>query len=318
MILNGVDFGRVWCSSGALGFFGDGYWYHRAFPGLDYSGCTFVSKTTTLRARPGNMRMKADGVTPAELVPSCVKVKWVKGTVLNSVGLSGPGAKALLDAGRWQERTSPFVISFMSVAPDPTARFDELAAFVELLRPRLKEFRGPVALEINYSCPNVGVKHVHVTNEAYDGLRVARFMGVPVIANLSPDVPVTSGVEISSFGYDALSVANTVKFGLLPDQIDWEGLWGMESPLAHLGGGGVSGAPLLPLVLEWGRSASEMGLRCPLILGGGILSAADAEAVVGAGAEAVKLGVIGMLRPWRVRATVRRAAALCSSRTPSR
>jgi len=50
MILRGIEFGNVFNASGARGFFGEGYVYHRLWRpfGLSYDGSTFVAKTTTL------------------------------------------------------------------------------------------------------------------------------------------------------------------------------------------------------------------------------------------------------------------------------
>jgi len=58
--MRGIDFGPVWGASGVLGFFGEGYWYHRYWKpfGLNFSGVTFVAKTTTLKERSGNMPLK--------------------------------------------------------------------------------------------------------------------------------------------------------------------------------------------------------------------------------------------------------------------
>ena len=89
MILQGIDFGPVWCASGARGWFGEGYWFHKLIPGLDFSNSTFVSKTTTLNARKGNMLLNERGEAK-ERFPKCVVVNLRKGIVLNSVGLSGP------------------------------------------------------------------------------------------------------------------------------------------------------------------------------------------------------------------------------------
>ena len=46
MQLRGVDYGPIWAASGALGFFGEGYWFHTFGPSLDK--LTFVAKTVTL------------------------------------------------------------------------------------------------------------------------------------------------------------------------------------------------------------------------------------------------------------------------------
>ncbi len=74
MKLRKTEFGKVFCAAGARNFFGteaDAYWFHRFWLfravywvmsqilgrpwGLNYAGSTFVTKTTTLGARDGNM-----------------------------------------------------------------------------------------------------------------------------------------------------------------------------------------------------------------------------------------------------------------------
>lgn len=61
MNLRGINF-FIFVASGALNFFGEGWRFHklykRIFPkGFDFSGATFVSKTTTLNERKGNMEL---------------------------------------------------------------------------------------------------------------------------------------------------------------------------------------------------------------------------------------------------------------------
>lgn len=305
--LRGVEFGRAFCSSGALGFFGDGYWWHglmRPF-GLDWDGATFVAKTTTLAPRAGNMELREDMVTPRRLAPPCIKVDLLRGAVLNAVGLSGPGAWFLFQTGRWQARTRPFFLSFMSVAGTPEERLEELRVFCRIIRHRKDGFSAPFGLEINFSCPNVGLDPAELSEEVRTSLNAASAIGVPVVPNFGPDVPVEAALRAAEHpACDAISVANTVRWGRLPGLIDWRKLWGGTSPLAHLGGGGLSGAPLRPVVLGWVREARRAGLRKPLIAGGGVLSERDAVALLDAGADAVKLGTIGILRPWRVRGVI--------------
>jgi dihydroorotate dehydrogenase len=108
---------------------------------------------------------------------------------------------------------------------------------------------------------------------------------------------------------DFLTATNTVAFGKLPDKIDWVKLFGStQSPLANVGapgGGGLSGRPLLPLVLEWIRAVRALGVKTPIIGGGGILSSQDALDVLAAGASAVFIGCVSMFRPWRVAKIIR-------------
>ena len=57
----------------------------------------------------------ADKISPKHFAPRCIKVYPKSGHVLNAVGLSGPGARSLFFQNMWQQRTEPFMISFMSV-----------------------------------------------------------------------------------------------------------------------------------------------------------------------------------------------------------
>lgn len=126
MRLRCIDFGNVFCSSGARNFDGDGWWYHSFWKpfGLDYTGSTLIAKTTTLEPREGNMPLK--GIKPREFFPSCVKVNFLEGAALNAVGLSGPGAQALLDRGVWDFQPNPYLLSFMAVGKTPSERLEEV------------------------------------------------------------------------------------------------------------------------------------------------------------------------------------------------
>jgi len=306
--LRNIKFGNVLVASGAQGFFGEGYWYHkwgRPF-GLNFTGATFVAKTTTLYARAGNMPLHPD-FTPRDRMPKCIVVKPWKGVALNSVGLSGPGAEALLETGQWQARKEPFMLSFMSVAPTAPHRISELVRFVDLLRERLHEFRAPVGLQVNYSCPNVGLHPGDLVNEVMTGLDMAHDLGIPIMPKFNVLLPPQVAKEISEHdACDALCISNTIPWGALPDRIDWKGLFGNNtSPLAQFGGGGLSGKPLLPLLIEWLDHAQSAGVRKPISAGGGILSYEDAHQVMRAGADSIFLGSIAFLRPWRMQGIIR-------------
>jgi dihydroorotate dehydrogenase len=280
--------------------------------GLDYEGATFVAKTTTLHPRAGNMPLEADGVSPKDLLPSCIKVKFLQGAVLNAVGLSGPGAHALLMSGKWQARERPFLISFMSVDSSLVHRMMELHSFVEMLKPHIPEFKSPFALEMNFSCPNVGLSTSELAEEAGGALDIAKVLGIPLVPNFGPDISVEIIREVMNHpACDAVSVSNTLKWGNLSHKINWNQIWGQSaSPLSHIGGGGMSGNPIFPLVLEIAQRAKMAKLKKPLIVGGGVMSVEAAEILTRLGVSAVKLGVVGMLRPWRVRKIVRRVREL--------
>lgn len=315
MKLRGIDFGPVWGASGVQGFFGEGYPFHRLskFFGLgpNFKRMTFVAKTTTLNPRLGNMPLDKDGITPLQWKPKCIKVKFFKGAVLNSVGLSGPGVETLLKTGRWQARTEPFILSFMSVAASKEDRYTELAGFVSTLKDHLPDFNAPIALQINLSCPNVCLDSSELLDEALVLLTIAKQLNIPLMFKLSVATPVAEIRGIAEHpDLDGLCISNTIPYGSFPDQINWKKLFGEESPLKHLGGGGLSGAPILPLVVKWLREAKDSGIKIPINVGGGIMSPRDVNELYAACADSIFIGSMAMLRPWRVKATISQALEL--------
>ncbi len=309
-----VDFGRVWGASGVQGFFGEGYWFHHWLKpvGLDFSSATFVAKTTTLGPRLdpsqglGNMPLKEDW-TPSEIFPKCIVVRPLQGLALNAVGLSGPGAKALFETGRWQSLRKPFFLSFMSVASTPQHRIEELREFVTMLKFFMSHFNSRFGLQINYSCPNVGLHTKELVDEVEEGLGIAYSLAVPIIPKFNVMLSVEAAARISKRQVcDGICVSNTIPWGQLKDAgIDSQEIFGTNvSPLEHLKGGGLSGRPLLPLLLRWIKDARKAGVKTHLNGGGGILSLRDAYSVLDAGADSVSLGSIAFLRPWRVRKIV--------------
>ncbi|MFH1761783.1 MAG: hypothetical protein ABIA63_11850 [bacterium] len=320
MILRGINFGPALDAAGVEGFFGEGYFHHRFFRpfGLNFKGCTFVAKTTTLQARQGNMPMKKNGITPKETKPACIKVYFLKGMMLNAVGLSGPGAEALFNSGRWQKRTTPFFISFMSTHSMPEARISELKRFVLMFKKYLPRFSAKVGLQINYSCPNAGLNPDELVYEAAEGLEIAGRLNIPLMPKFNILAPIKAILEISeNQNCDAICVSNAIPFGHLPEKIKWQRLFGSEdSPLAKFGGGGLSGRPLLIPVAEWVDSAIKAGVKKPINAGGGILHPYDVDTLFNAGASSVFIGSMATLRPWRVKKTIARAYYLFTNGGP--
>lgn len=308
MRLRGVDMGHVFCASGARGFSGEGYWFH-GFPGVGYRGTTLVTKTTTLNPRWGNMPLDAD-LRPADSLPDCIVVKPMRGAVLNAVGLSGPGIDALLP--KWMELPTheTLVVSLMSAAADAETRVGELEKMCHRLR-TIAVFRPCFAVQINLSCPNVGLDPTHLLEEASSILSKASAALVydrPLLLKLNALVPPSAAAEIASHpSCDAVVCSNTIPWGAIPDRIDWRGIFGTDvSPLARYGGGGLSGAPLLPIVEDWIREfraeCLAEGFVKPVVACGGVLSKPCADRLLDAGADAVELGSVSILRPWRVQA----------------
>jgi dihydroorotate dehydrogenase (NAD+) catalytic subunit len=303
LILNGVDYGRAWCASGARSFFAEGWPFHRWLGPLapDFTGSTFVAKTTTLGPRAGNMPLR-DDLMPRERCPRCIRINFRRAAVLNAVGLSGPGLDALLADGRWQALDRPFVLSFMAVRETRERRLEEVASFADRMAGIRPGFRAPFVIECNFSCPNVGIDSSGLVAEVRSTLALLwdRLGDVPRIPKLNILVPPGVAVEVGMHhSCSAVCVSNTIPWGSLPDRIDWRGLFGAVSPMGEFGGGGLSGSPLTPLVLEWVREYCRQ-LSAPLVAGGGVMRPGDAVALLDAGASAVEVGSVAIVRPWRV------------------
>ena len=318
MILRDIDFGPVWGASGVQGFFGEGYWFHHLplirLSGLDFRGMTLTAKTTTLTPRPGKMPLTGQWA-PQEWFPKSIVVNRKKNIALNAVSLSGPGAKALFESGRWQERGASFFVSYMSVSATRKERVEEAKKFVALFLKHLPTFRGKVGLQLNFSCPNTG--HATPEWEAFlaeiaEILTIAAILGVPLVPKISVLMPPHLAAQMAAHpACDAVCVSNTIPWGELPEEIDWKGLFGSNtSPLAPLGvgGGGLSGAPLFPLVLRWVRKAEKFDFPKPICAGGGILATDDVKALAQFGVvHAVSLGSVAFLCPWRMRRLIQAA-----------
>jgi len=328
-----TGFSPVWGASGTEGFSGEGYKFHKLLkcccPGFDFTGMTFVSKTTTLYSNKGYLPLAIDGITPRELFPKCIIVRPFKeivingvsyrGVVLNSVGLSGPGLDFLLDQSIWQEKETPFQISFMSVRPDVEGRLCETRGFIKTLLQRM-HFQTRFGVQINLSCPNVGLHRSDddIVDEARATIDIADQLGLPIIIKINLLIsPRTAKVISEIKGCDALCVTNTIPWGSVLDKpydINWENIFGSKtSPLEKRGckPGGLSGRFLKPLVIKWLKEAREIGLKGHINTGGGLSCADDVDDFYNAGASSVAVGATAaMFAPWNVQSIIQRARKL--------
>lgn len=313
MQLRGIDFGYVMNASGGRNFFGQGYPFHYLWKpfGLDYTGATFVAKSTPLHLRAGHMPLITGNLYPVEPLPVCIRVKFRKKVVLNAVGLSSTGARDLFERRLWQKWKDPFFLSFASIGDSVMARLKEWEDFVRLASHYLLGFSGHVGLEANLFCPNTGAHDKSMIDEICDTLDIAADLGIPLVAKINVLVSHDVALRIQDHkACDAICNSNTIKFGEMSDRIDWEKLWGIYgSPLKKFGGGGLSGAPLFPLVVEWIKEARKKGFYKPIVACGGILSSQDARCMFDAGADAIQIGSVSILRPWRVQGIIASANA---------
>jgi dihydroorotate dehydrogenase len=197
----------------------------------------------------------------------------------------------------------------MAVGETKEERVEEAKGFAEILTRELPNFHAKAGLELNISCPNTSHDASKLIDDALDQLQALADIGVPVVLKINALTPVAAVLRITTSGLcDAITVSNTIPWGQLPEKIDWQGIFGsMESPLKHLGGGGLSGYPLLPVVAGWISEARKSGVTIPIIGGGGILRKADVDSLQQHGADAIALGSVVLLRPWAVAGIIKRA-----------
>lgn len=331
MKLRGIEFGPCLDAAGVRGFWRDGWWFHDlpiVGEWYDFTGSMFVAKTTTTNAKAGNMPVDADW-QPTDRFPRCIYVDFRKAIAINSVGLGGPGAhvviargfgNALGNAGHpaWPQ-SSPFMISWGPEATTPEGRVNEFRDFVRILLKQLAVsswMRRWIALQINISCPNTNVKNAQLIEEVGALLDIAAELGIPILVKINLLVPPAAVKRFSNHPTcDGICLSNTVPFGELSNRIPWKEWFPNGSPLPkEFGGGGLSGWPLLPLVEERIRELRAIGMSKPINAGGGILHAFDVDTLVDAGLrrghDSVFIGSIAMLRPWRIKSTIRRAHEL--------
>ena len=314
-VVGGVDLGPVQDASGVRGFLGDGYWWHGRFAravGLDLTRSSFVSKTFTLNPHPGNMPLDAD-VRPVSRFPDCVVTRPLAGAVLNAVGLCNPGAHALMVRGVWQRMTRPFQLSIAVVNqlswPGPGEQAQMITALVNR-----DVFLAPVVFQVNASCANTAARpSIDFSMYAQICSELAALHGAATLkVSIAHDpLEVLRAVTTGRPGLSrrGVVVSNAIPWRSFGDEIDWGEMFGERSPLERYGGGALSGRPLLPLVERWVRRfrALSGSSDVPLCAGGGVMRVDDVDRLADAGADAIFVGSVAMLRPWRVRSIVDRA-----------
>lgn len=314
-------FGSVWDASGTENFFGQGWSYHeklkRLFPrGFDFTGMTFVAKTTTYEPRKGNMPFDEKTLMNEESLPRCIVVtpwSFLRGAALNAVGLSGPGLEELLKRNEWQKRTRPFFISYAPQGTTKEEKARDTILFAEMLNRRLWTFKTQLGLQLNVSCPNTGeaaIKTDDLVEEAFTLLDILQALGIPIVIKLNILMPAIATERIANHPACAgVCISNTFPWEELPSLgISRKWLFGSNaSPLKTRGftqNGGLSGKPLLPFVARYIREARNAGITKPINGGGGILGPKGVRILRDAGANSISLGSITFLRPWRLQETI--------------
>ncbi|MDP2943985.1 MAG: hypothetical protein Q8N57_00185 [bacterium] len=330
MRIKNIEF-NVNAASGALGWFGEGYWNHKwyesFFPSFAQTvgDMSFVAKTITTDLRIGNLPLD-ENYAPKDLFPRCIKVYPVRGFMLNAVDSSGPGFKELLATGKWQNIIRPALgISFMPVGNTLEEMLRETSWFkyelVKVIEIKRDGFASPIWIQINISCPNTGSEHQQLISDnvteilkQFQYLRLFYDLVIDLKVNLLMPNEVIKEIWQKDL-CDIVTISNTIKYGTEGLGIKWRRLfwWRKTSPLAEYGGGGLSGRPLFKPLCEKIMSVRRDCIRIPIKAGGGIFSISDIRTIRAYGANAIELGTVISLRPWRIRRLVEEAKKLFSN-----
>jgi dihydroorotate dehydrogenase (NAD+) catalytic subunit len=223
-----------------------------------------VSKTVTLRPRPGN---------PAP------RICETEAGFLNSIGLENKGLEHYVRE-MLPQMLSADTIVITNIGAERVEDFVELAA-------ALSEQPAVDALEVNLSCPNVQDGKLPFGTDPHMAARVIeRVKAVskkPIIAKLSPNVSRISemAVAVEAAGADAITAVNTV----LGMKVDWRtgrpGLFTVQ--------GGYSGTAIKPIALRCAWECAR-SVRIPVIGCGGIVNAHDVLEFLVVGCVAVQVG----------------------------
>ena len=269
-------------ASGSLAFDGRGWpWEHplRWIGALRPDLFTVVTKTLTREPRRGHLRWSHPW-SCARLLPG--------GSMVNAVGLTNPGIEW------WRREVGPRLHARIPLVVSIYGDERQLVEMAEML-----DGFDLVGIEVNVSCPNTE----HGLGEAE-----AVAAGVRAVAAASKH-PVICKVSVAQ-DYLGIAgrlegVAEAISFNSVPWAIAFPD---RASPLAELGGGGVSGRAAQPHSWRALADIRQSGCTIPLIASS-IMAYEDLARVRALGASAVSFGSIHMRTPWKPTAIVRRDLA---------
>lgn len=318
MILRNIYFPPALGASGVQGFFGDPFYPEykhsriiKMIWGDIFQNMGFVAKTATMDFNKGNVKLKLGGFAFKELLPDAIYPMPFRSAALNAVGLSNPGFTILLQTGLWQFKTEPFMLSFMAIRKTKEERMKEAREFVLLLNKYKPKFMAKFALQVNFSCPNTDHNQKDLIGEASQILDILSELGVPLIPKINAVLlPQIAHEIMENKNCDALCFSNSIPFKEFPKDIKWSKYsTHNRSPLEFRGysSGGLSGAPIFPVVEKWLTMFSKINTSTkPIIAGGGVMSKNDVKILCDfSNVKAISIGTVAFIKPWAVKTIIK-------------
>lgn len=246
----------------ASGTFGHGLEMRHFSPPSSLGG--LVSKTITLRPRPGNPHPR---------------IRETEAGFLNSIGLENRGVEAYLrDVVPQMAEADCAVVT--NIGGESVEEFAELAA-------RLEGIAAVDALEVNLSCPNVQGGRLPFSTDPRTAERTIALVRAasskPILAKLSPNVTDIGEIAraVEAGGAHGITAVNT----LLGMAVDWR----TRRPGLATVQGGYSGTAVKPVALRCAWTCAR-AVSIPVIGCGGVASAEDVLEFLVVGCSAVQVG----------------------------
>jgi dihydroorotate dehydrogenase (NAD+) catalytic subunit len=206
--------------------------------------------------------------------------------LLNSVGLENIGVDALVNekAPIWATWRVPVIVNVVG---------EKVSEYVEVVT-RLEGVAGISGVELNISCPNVGVGGLEFGVDprlaAEVTAAVKAVSSLPIIVKLTPNVTdvVAIALAVAGAGADAVCLINTVKGAAIDIDKDEKDL--------RIVSGGLSGPTIKPIALRTVYDVAR-AVQVPVIGCGGISCASDALEFIVSGATAIQIGTATLTNP---------------------
>lgn len=147
------------------------------------------------------------------------------------------------------------------------------------------------ALEFNFSCHNSKEK---IRENITDGLACVKAVRqknseLCLIAKISYVHPYEFAQELINAGVDIIHAINTISYDMVYP-------FGNPSPLAHVGGGAISGGPAKSKAFTYNYLLRKV-LKGRMIMGYGIMSVDDAARYMDIGADVISICTVARLNP---------------------
>jgi dihydroorotate dehydrogenase (NAD+) catalytic subunit len=210
--------------------------------------------------------------------------------MINAYGLTNPGAEECAK-GIWYARQKGYKVipNFYPEFANGTERaIGETIEAIEIYQENLPS--NFWAIELNFSCPN-SAECIRDNIEQGSLCATAvkkRFPDLVMIAKISFVHPYEFSEELEDVGVDVIHAVNTIPYALIyPDQ---------QSPLASVGGGGVSGDPANEMAFLYNKDLRKR-VDLPLIFGCGVRCEGDVHRYFDIGADSVSICSLAICDP---------------------